>query len=123
MNSINLKETMTYGIIIIIIQGEFYIYVSFSGKCEKWVFIIEKSHYVHKEKITLKLSTSKSLKVPTGIADKSLELRSTLDNNSPIPQENITLHIVFKKGAVHLVDSDVLRLPKFQELPKPFKFL
>lgn len=77
----------------------------------------------YKEKITLKLSTSKSLKVLTGIADKSLELRSTLDKNSPIPQENITLPIVFNKGAVHLVDSDVLRFPKFQELPKLFKFL
>lgn len=114
MNNINLKETMTYGIVIIIIQGEFYIYVSFSGKHEKWVSIIEKAHYVHKEKITLKLSTSKSLKVPTGITDKSLELRSTLDKNSPIPQENITLHIVFKKRAVHLAESDVLRLPKFR---------
>lgn len=114
---------MTYGIFIIIIQGEFYIYVSFSGKHEKWVVIVEKTCYVHKEKITLKLSTSKSLKVPTGIADKSLELPSTLDKNSPIPQGNITLPIVFNKGAVHLVDSDVLRLPKFQELPKLFKFL
>lgn len=67
----------------------------FPGIHEKWVFIIENSRYVHKEKIILKLSTSKSLKVPTSTADKSLELRSTLDKNSPIPQENITLYIVF----------------------------